>query len=191
MQCFVDHCPVVRVPLPVRRFTGSYYPFGIFKFVLYTWPLCSYVTTLQIGISQWVLCIEKDYAFYCHLETPDLTFSFPVGSVRVVIEVRFDDIKGVIRMFWRVRFSSENYSSLQIYCLQNDSCISIIQMITEVGSHLCEVDAYTGPRSDYLIVVSVVLYAVIFILCFICVALFIWIENCWCFTLTQKYIFSR
>jgi hypothetical protein len=34
LQCFVDHCPVVRVPLPVRRFTGSDYPFGIFIFVL-------------------------------------------------------------------------------------------------------------------------------------------------------------
>jgi len=34
MQCFVDHFPVLRVHLPVRRFTGSDYPFGIFKFVL-------------------------------------------------------------------------------------------------------------------------------------------------------------
>jgi len=58
-------------------------------------------------------------------------------------------------------------------CLQKDICISIIQMITGVGSHLCEADTYTGPRSDYFIVVSVILYAVIFILCFICVALFI------------------
>ena len=136
----------------------------------------SYATTLQIGISQWVLYIEKDFAFYCHLETPEFTFRFP---------------KGVIRKFWRVRFSSENYSSLQMYCLQNDICTSSIQMITEVGSHLCEADAYTGSRSDYLIVVSVILYGVIFILCFICVALFIWIKNCSYFTLTQNYIFSR
>ena len=34
MQCFVDHCPVVRVSLPVRRITGSDYPFGIFILVL-------------------------------------------------------------------------------------------------------------------------------------------------------------